>query len=84
MSNLRNTSGTPQSVTTDPTTGEPTLKPTAKVLAGAITSCLLVVVVAMLAAITPELLDFFGPWAPVIFAGVVALGGFLASYIKRP
>lgn len=64
--------------------GQPTATPTPKIAAAGITMGVLVVVVAMLAAITPELLEFAGPWAPVLFAGIVALGGFLAGYIKRP
>lgn len=64
--------------------GEPTAAPAPKVAAAGLTMGALVVLVAMLTAITPELLAFAGPWAPVIFAGVVALAGFLAGYIKRP
>lgn len=71
------------SVTTDEH-GEPTLKPTPKVVAGVAASGALVVLVAVLTAVTPDLLSFAGPWAPVLFAGVVALAGFLGSYIKRP
>ncbi len=81
--NDRNASGVPASVTTD-ATGKPTLIPAPKVAAGVITSGALVVLVAVLTAITPELLDFAGPWAPVLFAGIVALAGFLGGYIKRP
>ena len=70
-------------VTTD-AQGNPTLKPTGKVVAGIASSGALVVVVALLTAVTPDLLGFLGPWAPVAFAGVVALAGFLGSYIKAP
>lgn len=70
-------------VTTD-AEGEPTPRPTAKVIAGASWSIGLVVIVALLTAITPDLFDFLGRWAPVAFAGVVALAGSLAAYIKKP
>lgn len=79
----RNAFGTPQHVTTDEN-GKPTAAPAPKVLASGITAGGLVVLVAVLTAITPDLLAFAGPWAPVLFAGVVALAGFLAGYIKRP
>ena len=81
--NERNAFGTPKSVTTD-ANGNPTLTPTPKVAAGIVTSGSLVVLVAVLTAITPELLSFAGPWAPVLFAGVVALAGFIGSYVKAP
>jgi len=70
-------------VTTDGT-GQPTAKPTSKVAAGAITGGALTVLVAMLGAITPDLLTFFGPWAPVVFVGIGALSASLAAYIKKP
>jgi hypothetical protein len=70
-------------VTTD-ANGTPTAQPTSKVAAGAITGGALTVLVAMLGAITPELLSFFGPWAPVVFVGIGALATSLASYIKAP
>lgn len=70
-------------VTTDEQ-GKPTLTPAPKVAAGGITAAAVVVVGAMLTAITPDLLAFAGPWAPVLFAGVAALAGFVASYAKRP
>lgn len=81
--NERNAFGTPKSVTTD-AEGQPTLTPAPKVAAGIVTSGSLVVLVAVLTAITPDLLTFAGPWAPVLFAGVVALAGFIGSYVKRP
>lgn len=64
--------------------GNPTLKPTGKVLAGIASSGALVVVVAVLTAVNPELLAPLGPWAGVVYAGIVALAGFLGSYIKAP
>lgn len=69
--------------TTD-ATGEPTPRPTSKVLAGAVTGLALTVVVAVLTAITPELLAPLGAWAGPAFAGIGALAVALGAYIKRP
>lgn len=69
--------------TTD-ATGEPTPRPTSKVLAGAVTGLALTVVVAVLTAITPDLLEPLGPWAGPAFAGIGALAVALGAYIKRP
>lgn len=74
---------TNSNVTTD-AQGNPTLKPTSKVLTGGITAGALVVVVAVLTAVNPELLSFAGEWSGVLYAGVVALAGFLGGYIKAP
>lgn len=54
-----------------------------KVKAVIVTTVALTVVVAALTAITPDLFSFLGAWAPVAFAGVVALAGSLAGYIKK-
>lgn len=70
-------------VTTDEN-GVPTLRPTGKVLAGAISGLGLTVVVAVLTAITPDLLEPLGPWAGPAFAGIGALAVALAAYIKAP
>lgn len=70
-------------VTTD-ANGNPTLKPTGKVAAGIATSGALVVIVAIIQAVNPELLAPLAPFDGVVYAGIVALGGFLGSYIKRP
>lgn len=70
-------------VTTD-ADGQPTATPAPKVLATAAVSGALIVLVAVLTAITPDLLSFAGQWAPVLFAGVVALAGFIGGYVKRP
>lgn len=72
-----------EGVTTDEH-GGPTLKPTAKVSAGAITGLALTVIVAVLTGITPEMLDFLGVWAGPVFMGIGALATSLAAYIKRP
>lgn len=70
-------------VTTDEH-GGPTLQPTAKVSAGAITGLALTVIVAVLTGITPDMLDFLGPWAGPVFLGLGALATSLAAYIKKP
>lgn len=70
-------------VTTD-AAGNPTAAPTPKVVAATAAMGILVVVVAILGGITPELLTFAGPWSGPLFAGITALTGFLAGYIKRP
>lgn len=70
-------------VTTDDN-GNPTALPSPKVAAAAVAMGVLVVLVAVLGGITPELLTFAGPWSGPLFAGVTALTGFLAGYIKRP
>lgn len=70
-------------VTTDEN-GEPTLKPQPKVAAGAITAGVLVVIVAILAAVTPDMLSGLGSWGVLLFAGITALGQFLGAYMKRP
>lgn len=70
-------------VTTDEN-GEPTLKPQTKVTAGAATAGVLVVIVAVLAAVTPDMLTDLGSWGVLLFAGITALGQFLGAYVKRP
>jgi uncharacterized membrane protein len=54
-----------------------------KVIAQAVTSVLLVGIVAAIGAITPELFAGLGAFQGVAFAGVVAIGGALAGYITR-
>lgn len=54
-----------------------------KVVASGVTSVVLIVVVAGLGAVTPELFDFLGDWKAVAYAAVVGLGGALAGYIKN-
>jgi len=71
-------------VTVDPHTGEPTAKPSPKVIAGFITSLALTAIVAGIAAVTPDHFAALGIWGPVIYASIVAIGGNLAAYIKRP
>lgn len=70
-------------VTTDEN-GVPTKEPTAKVRNGAITGILLAVGVAVLSAVTPEMLESLGYWGVLIYSGIVALGSSLAAYITKP
>ena len=58
-------------------------KTSPKVKAAGISSGAVVVLVAMLAAITPDMFDFAGRWTPIIYAGVTALVTVLSAYIKR-
>lgn len=58
-------------------------KTSPKVKAAGISSGAVVVLVAMLAAITPDMFDFAGRWTPIIYAGVTALVAVLSAYIKR-
>lgn len=60
---------------------ESTISP--KVAAVAAVNIILVVVVAVLGAVTPDMLVALGPWAPLIFVAVNALATTLAGYIKR-
>lgn len=62
----------------------PTNKKTSpKVASAGISSGAVVVIVAMLMAITPEMLNFAGQWTPVIYAAVPALAAVLGAYVKR-
>lgn len=70
-------------VTTDEN-GEPTSKPTAKVRNGLITGIALAVGVAVLSAVTPDMLAPLGSWGTLIYAGIVALGSSLAAYLTKP
>lgn len=70
-------------VTTD-AEGTPTLKPNAKVLAGIVAGIVVTLGVAMLSAVTPEMLGFAGQFTPVIFAGVGAIVAIGTAYLKRP
>lgn len=54
-----------------------------KVTSVGVSGGVVVVIVAMLMAITPEMLDFAGRWTPVIYAAVPALAAVLGGYIKR-
>ena len=60
---------------------EKTISP--KVIASAVTSILLVAVIAAIGAITPDLFAGLGVWAPVVYAAVVSVGATLAGFIKR-
>lgn len=64
--------------------GQPTLKPTAKVRNGAIAGIALAVGVAILSAVTPDMLAPLGSWGVLIYAGIVALGSSLTAYLTKP
>ena len=55
----------------------------AKAIAAAATGLGLTVLVGAINAITPELFEPLGPWGAVLYAGVVAGGATLATYITR-
>lgn len=54
-----------------------------KVIAQLGVSLGLTVVIAMIGAITPDMLTALGSWGIVLYAGIVALGGALAGYAVR-
>lgn len=54
-----------------------------KVIATAVVTIIGTAVLAAGAALTPDLFAWAGPWAPVLFAGVVGGLGALAGYITR-
>ena len=88
FSRERNTMSTPiydsvSGVTTDEN-GQPTAKPTAKVRNGTITGLALAVGVAVLNAVTPDMLEPLGSWGVLIYAGIVALSSSLAAYLTKP
>ena len=58
-------------------------KTSPKVTADLIITVVGVVILSMLAAVTPEMLSFAGEWTPVIYAGIVGLAGVLGAYVKR-
>lgn len=60
---------------------ESTISP--KVAAQAATSAALVVLLAIITAVTPDMVASLGVWAPLAYAGIVALGGVIAGWIKR-
>jgi membrane protein YdbS with pleckstrin-like domain len=60
---------------------ETTISP--KVTAQALTSAALVVILAVITAVTPDMVAGLGAWAPLVYAAVVALGGVIAGYLKR-
>lgn len=62
---------------------DPSKTPSPKVIAQAATGLVLIIIIAAINAVTPEMFVALGQWAGVAYAGVVALGGALAGYIKR-
>jgi Na+-translocating ferredoxin:NAD+ oxidoreductase RnfE subunit len=53
-----------------------------KVIASTVTSIALIVIVAVVSAVTPELFAGLGQYGPLAYAAVVALGGAVAGYLK--
>jgi drug/metabolite transporter (DMT)-like permease len=60
---------------------ESTVSP--KVVAQAATGIALAVILAVITAVTPDMLSSLGSWGVLLYAGIVALGGALAGYVKR-
>jgi len=60
---------------------ESTVSP--KVIAGAAAGLVLAIVVAVLAAVTPDMLAGLGAWAPLAFVAITTAATQLAGYIKR-
>lgn len=54
-----------------------------KVKAGALAGAAYAVLVAILTSITPDLLGFAGPWAPVLLVAIGAVATQLAAYQTR-
>lgn len=73
-----------QRVTVSTETGDPTRQLNPKVAATALAGGALVIVIAVLSAVTPDMLDGLGQWAPLATAAIVAAVGVLAGYVKRP
>ena len=53
-----------------------------KVIAGIVVSGGLTVILAVITAVTPEMLTSLGSWGVLVYAGIASLGGFLAGYLK--
>lgn len=53
-----------------------------KVIAGIVVSGGLTVILAVITAVTPEMLTSLGSWGVLVYAGIASLGGFLAGYMK--
>lgn len=60
---------------------ESTVSP--KVIVGAATGLVLAIVVAVLGAVTPDMLASLGAWAPLVFVAITTAATQLAGYIKR-
>lgn len=54
-----------------------------KAISAALTGLGLTVLVGAINAITPELFEPLGPWGAVLYAGIVAGGATLATYVTR-
>lgn len=58
-------------------------EPSPKVLWPLLVGILLTGLAALLATVTPDTLQAFGPWAIPASTGLVASGGYIAGYLKR-
>lgn len=70
-------------VTTDER-GTPTLAPNNKVQKGILAGAALTVLVAVLSAVTPDMLSFAGQLTPLLIAGVTALVTLGTTYLAKP
>lgn len=76
-------SGYVSKVVTLPADAAPADKtPSPKVVAGSVAGLGVLVVVAALTAVTPDLLAPLGPWASVVGAALAAFAAGLASFLK--
>lgn len=64
--------------------GEPTLAPNNKVQKGLIAAAVVTVAVAVLSAVTPDMVSFAGQFTPLLIAGVTALVTLGTTYLAKP
>lgn len=64
--------------------GEKTLTPNNKVQKGILAGAALTVLVAILSAVTPDMLSFAGQFTPLLIAGVTALVTLGTTYLAKP
>jgi len=60
---------------------ETTISP--KIIVGAATGLVLAIVVAVLGAVTPDMLASLGAWAPLVFVAITTAATQLGAYLKR-
>lgn len=60
---------------------ETTISP--KLIAGALTGLALAIVVAVLGAVTPDMLESLGAWAPLAFVAITTAATQLSVYLRR-
>lgn len=58
-------------------------KTSPKVKYAGLASAAVIVIIAILSALTPEMLDFAGRFTPVVYAGVTSIVAVLTAYAKR-